>query len=69
MNKYKVQKLIGQMHQFIPTYRGRANHTAPPPNSKAAAYGYGHYSSSTNKALYVKNSKTGYTYFGARYLT
>ena len=46
----------------------RIRHTAPPPSSKAAAYGYEPYSSSTNKAMYIKGSKTGYTYFGARYL-
>jgi len=45
-----------------------AKHTEPLPNSKAAAYRYGHYSSTASKALYVKGSKTGYTYFGARYL-
>ncbi len=46
----------------------KPNHTAPPPNSQAAAYVIEPYcSSSTNKALYVKGSKTGYTYFGARY--
>ena len=42
-------------------------HTQAPPSSIAAAYGYGPYSSSASKALYVKSSKTGYSYFGARY--
>ena len=50
----------------------RTTHTEPPPNSKAAAYGYGAYASSTNKAMYVKSSKTDYTFpiaigIGARY--
>ena len=45
----------------------KPKHIAPTPISKAPAYGYEAYSSSTNKALYVKGSKLGYTYFGARY--
>jgi RHS repeat-associated protein len=49
------------MHQITP-------HTEAYSTSKTAAYGYGTYTSTTNKSMYVKNSKTGYTYFGARYL-
>jgi RHS repeat-associated protein len=45
----------------------KPSHTTPPPNSKAAAYGYGSYSSTTNKSMYVEISKPGYAYFGARY--
>ena len=45
-----------------------AKHTEPITNSKAAAYGYKAYSSSTSEVLYVESSKTGYSYFGARYL-
>jgi hypothetical protein len=64
---YKTRKPENQMNQFIPIYRGRTTHTALPPTSKSAAYGYGAYSNSTNKAMYVRSSKPDYTYFGARY--
>jgi hypothetical protein len=48
------------MHQITP-------HTEPLPNSKTAAYGFGAYRSTASKSMYVKSSKPGYTYFGARY--
>ena len=44
----------------------KPKHTTPSPNSKAAAFGYEQYSSSANKALYAKSSKTGYTYLACR---
>jgi RHS repeat-associated protein len=53
------------MHQITP-------HTAPYSTSKTTAYGYGTYTSTTNKSMYAKNSKTGShpiaIGIGARYL-
>jgi RHS repeat-associated protein len=42
-------------------------HTVPHSTSKAAAYGYGTYTSTPTKVMYVRTSKPDYSYFGARY--